>query len=194
VNAWEGFTPGRWVDDIDVRDFMQKNYTPYLGDSSFLKGPTEKTRKLWEMCRELLQAEFRKGGVLDVDARNPISITSHPAGYIDRDLETIVGLQTDAPLKRAINVYGGLRTSVKACRSYGYEPDPQMLDFFTRHRQTHNDAVFSVYTPEMKQARRVGIITGLPDSYGRGRVIGDIRRISLYGIDQLIQSKTRGFE
>lgn len=187
--AWEGFTPGRWADDIDVRDFIQKNYTPFYGDSSFLKGPTNKTMKLWNRCRELLKEEFENGGVLEVDAKNPISITSHPPGYIDRELETIVGLQTDTPLKRAINVYGGLKTSVKACRAYGYEPDPQMLDFFTKHRQTHNDAVFSVYTPEMKQARRVGIITGLPDSYGRGRIIGDCRRIALYGIDHLITAK-----
>lgn len=192
--AWEGFTPGRWADDIDVRDFIQKNYTPFYGDSSFLKGPTDKTMKLWNRCRKLLKEEFENGGVLEVDAKNPISITSHPPGYIDRELETIVGLQTDTPLKRAINVYGGLKTSVKACRAYGYEPDPQMLDFFTKHRQTHNDAVFSVYTPEMKQARRVGIITGLPDSYGRGRIIGDCRRIALYGIDHLITAKKQDLD
>ncbi len=187
--AWAGFQPGPWVDNIDVRDFLQKNYRPYAGDSSFLSGPSDKTSRLWNKCQELLRAEYRKGGVLDVDARNPITITSHPPAYIDRELETIVGLQTDQPLKRAINVFGGLNTSIKACQAYGYEPDTQMIDFFRKYRPTHNDGVFAVYTPEMKMARRVGIITGLPDSYGRGRIIGDYRRVSLYGVDRLKAGK-----
>jgi len=189
--AWEGFNPGRWMHDIDVRDFIQKNYTPYDGDSGFLAGPSETTQKLWDKCQELLREELEKGGVLAVDPNKPININSHPPGYIDRKLEKIVGLQTDTPLKRAINVYGGLRTTINACRAYGYEPDPQLVNFFAAHRRTHNDGVFTVYTPEMRLARRVGIITGLPDSYGRGRIIGDYRRVPLYGLDRLIKSKKR---
>ncbi|KUG05413.1 pyruvate formate-lyase [hydrocarbon metagenome] len=187
--AWAGFQPGSWVDKIDVKDFIQKNYCPYDGDSSFLSGPSDKTSSLWKKCQELLRAEYRRGGVLEVDARIPITITSHPPAYIDRELETIVGLQTDQPLKRAINVLGGLNTSIKACQAYGYEPDAQLVDFFRKYRPTHNDGVFAVYTPEMKLARRVGIITGLPDSYGRGRIIGDYRRVPLYGIDHLAAGK-----
>ncbi len=189
VSAWTGFQRGAWVDIIDVRDFIQNNYHPYNGDKSFLSGPSDKTSRLWKKCRELLKAEYRKGGVLEVDARMPITITSHPPGYIDRELETIVGLQTDQPLKRAINVFGGLNTSIKACQAYGYEPDAQLVDFFRKYRPTHNDGVFAVYTPEMRLARRVGIITGLPDSYGRGRIIGDYRRVPLYGIDRLTAGK-----
>ena len=189
MNQWKGFKPGRWIYDIDVRDFIQKNYTPYDGDDSFLVGPSAVTSKLWNKCQQLLRKELRKGGVLAVDAQTPIGINSHPPGYIDKDLEIIVGLQTDSPLKRAINVYGGLKTSVKASRAYGYEPDAKLVEFFTAHRRTHNDGVFSVYTPEMRLARRVGIITGLPDSYGRGRIIGDSRRVPLYGVDRLIESK-----
>jgi formate C-acetyltransferase len=189
LNQWKGFKPGRWIYDIDVRDFIQKNYTPYDGDDSFLVGPSAVTSKLWNKCQQLLRKELRKGGVLAVDAQTPIGINSHPPGYIDKDLEIIVGLQTDSPLKRAINVYGGLKTSVKASRAYGYEPDAKLVEFFTAHRRTHNDGVFSVYTPEMRLARRVGIITGLPDSYGRGRIIGDSRRVPLYGVDRLIESK-----
>jgi len=186
---WEGFKPGRWTEEIDVRDFIQANYKPYDGDASFLCPPTKRTRKLWDKCQELLQQERAKGGVLEVDPDTPITITSHPPGYIDKDLELIVGLQTDKPLKRAINIYGGLRNSVEACRAYGYEPSPELIDFFKKHRRTHNDGVFTVYTPEMRLARRVGIITGLPDAYGRGRVIADYRRVPLYGIDYLIKSR-----
>ncbi len=189
MNQWKGFKPGRWIYDIDVRDFIQKNYTPYDSDDSFLVGPSAVTSKLWNKCQQLLRKELQKGGVLAVDAQTPIGINSHPPGYIDKDLEIIVGLQTDSPLKRAINVYGGLKTSVKASRAYGYEPDAKLVEFFTAHRRTHNDGVFSVYTPEMRLARRVGIITGLPDSYGRGRIIGDSRRVPLYGVDRLIESK-----
>jgi len=175
--------------DIDVRDFIQSNYHPYEGDSSFLQGPTQRTRRLWQRCQDLLVQEYRNNGVLKVDPATPIHITSHPPGYIDRELETIVGLQTDEPLKRAINVYGGLRMAVRACQAYGYEPDPHLVEFFRQHRRTHNDGVYAAYTPEMRLARRVGIITGLPDSYGRGRVIGDYRRVALYGVDRLIAAK-----
>ncbi|MDD4627480.1 MAG: pyruvate formate lyase family protein, partial [Syntrophomonas sp.] len=175
--------------EIDVRDFMQKNYSPYNGDSGFLTGPGEKTSLLWRKCQDLLQKERESQGVLLVDADTPISINSHPPGYIDRELEKIVGLQTDKALKRAINIYGGLRTTLNACRAYGYEPDKKLLEFFEKHRRTHNDGVFAVYTPEMRLARKVGIITGLPDSYGRGRIIGDCRRVTLYGVDFLIKAK-----
>ncbi|SHH05213.1 formate C-acetyltransferase [Thermosyntropha lipolytica DSM 11003] len=191
MQEWRSFRPGKWMEEIDVRDFIQKNYTPYDGDSSFLQGKTERTARLWNKCQELLKAEFKKGGVLKVDPETPITITSHAPGYIDKDLEIIVGLQTDEPLKRAMNLYGGLRMAVKACRAYGYEPAPDIIDFFAQHRTTHNDGVFSVYTPAMRLARRVGIITGLPDSYGRGRIIGDYRRVPLYGVDWLIEHKKK---
>jgi formate C-acetyltransferase len=186
---WQDFIPGRWMSKIDVRDFIQRNYHPYDGDDSFLSDPSARTCKLWDKCQELLRQERSRGGVLEVDANTPITINSHPPGYIDRDLELIVGLQTDSPLKRAINIYGGLRTSVRACRAYGVEPPSGLIDFFQKHRRTHNDGVFTVYTSEMRLARRVGIITGLPDSYGRGRIIADYRRVPLYGIDYLIQAK-----
>lgn len=189
MEAWRSFKPGRWMYDIDVRDFIQSNYSPYEGDSSFLQGPTHRTRRLWQRCQELLRQEYLNNGVLKVDPVTPIHITSHPPGYIDRELETIVGLQTDEPLKRAINVYGGLRMAIRACQAYGYEPDRKLVEFFRQHRRTHNDGVYAAYTPEMRLARRVGIITGLPDSYGRGRVIGDYRRVALYGIDRLIAAK-----
>lgn len=194
MEAWQDFIPGRWMQEVNVRDFIQKNYKPYDGDSSFLAAPTEKTRDLWSRCRELLNLEHARAGVLDVDPNTPITITSHAPGYIDKEQEIIVGLQTDAPLKRGINVYGGLRTAVNACKAFGRDPDPQMVNFFKLHRRTHNDGVFAVYTPEMKTARRVGIITGLPDSYGRGRIIGDYRRVPLYGADLLIRAKERDLE
>ncbi len=186
---WQDFEPGRWMCEIDVRDFIQRNYHPYDGDDSFLSGPSARTRSLWDKCQELLRRERSRNGVLEVDADIPITINSHPPGYIDRDLELIVGLQTDSPLKRAINIYGGLRTSIRACRAYGVEPPSSLIDFFEKHRRTHNDGVFTVYTPEMRLARRVGIITGLPDSYGRGRIIADYRRVPLYGINYLIRTK-----
>ncbi|MDD4172131.1 MAG: formate C-acetyltransferase, partial [Syntrophomonas sp.] len=170
-------------------DFIQRNYTHYDGDHQFLAEPSPTTRQLWSECQQLLLQEHNKGGVWAVDPHIPITITSHEPGYIDRTLEKIVGLQTDEPLKRGINLYGGLKTTVKACQAYGYVMDNRWQDFFTVHRRTHNDGVFSVYTPEMKTARRVGIITGLPDSYGRGRIIGDYRRAALYGVDFLIASK-----
>ncbi|HZJ84143.1 MAG TPA: formate C-acetyltransferase [Syntrophomonadaceae bacterium] len=187
--AWQNFHGGKWTHDINVRDFIQKNYLPYSGDANFLAGPSNRTQGLWQKCQDLLKAELHNDGVLSVDPDTPINITSHPPGYIDKDLELIVGLQTDQPLKRAINIYGGLRHSKTACRAYGYELNPQLETFFKKHRRTHNDGVFAAYTPEMKLARKVGIITGLPDSYGRGRIIGDYRRISLYGVDLLIAGK-----
>ena len=192
--ASSGFEPGPWVDSIEVRDFIQKNYQAYDGDSSFLAGPSEQTSRLWKKCQVLLRAEYQNGGVLAVDASNPITINSHSPGYIDLELEIIVGLQTDQPLKRAINVFGGLKPSIKACHAYGYEPDEEVVDFFRRYRPTHNDGVFAVYTPEMRLARRVGIITGLLDSYGRGRIIGDYRRVPLYGIDRLLAAKQKDLD
>ena len=191
MEAWRGFVPGHWMQEVNVRDFIQKNYTPYDGDAIFLAGPTAATCQLWDKCKVLLRTEHDKGGVADIDPHIPITITSHSPGYIDRKLEKIVGLQTDEPLKRGINIYGGLNTTVKACQAYGYELDHRLQEFFTLHRRTHNDGVFSVYTPEMKTARRVGIITGLPDSYGRGRIIGDYRRVALYGVDFLIAGKVQ---
>lgn len=189
VQAWRNFQPGRWIQEIDVRDFIQKNYSPYDGDETFLSDCSEKTKHLWQICRELLTRERESGGVLSVDPDIPLNITSHPPGYIDRDLEVIVGLQTAAPLERGIQVYGGLRHAIRACEAYGYELNPTIRDFFEKHRRTHNEGVFTAYTPEMKLARKAGIITGLPDSYGRGRIIGDYRRVSLYGVNRLIEAK-----
>lgn len=189
MQAWTTFIPGRWMHEINVRDFIQKNYTPYNGDGSFLVLPTDDTQRLWEECRDLLRRERDAGGVLKVDPGTPIGITSHRSGYINRRLEKVVGLQTDQPLQRGVNVFGGLNTTIKACEAYGYELDPRVKDIFTTYRRTHNEGVFAVYTPEIRTARRVGIITGLPDSYGRGRIIGDYRRVALYGADRLIQEK-----
>lgn len=189
MQAWDSFVSGRWLSDVDVRDFIHRNYLPYDGDDSFLAPASEKTRSLWSKCQGLIKEERQHGGVLAVDASNPLQINSHSPGYIDRGLESIFGLQTDAPLKRGINIYGGLRTTMKACQAYGYEIPSDLTDFFARHRPTHNDGVFAVYTPEMKLARKAGIITGLPDSYGRGRIIGDYRRVPLYGIESLIRHK-----
>lgn len=189
LEAWHGFVPGHWMQEINLRDFIQKNYTPYDGDQTFLAEPSPTTRELWAKCQALLQQEHNKGGVLEIDPHTAITITSHCPGFVDKDLEKIVGLQTDEPLKRAVNIYGGLNTTVKACEAYGYEMDSRLREFFTIHRRTHNDGVFAVYTPEMKTARRLGIITGLPDAYGRGRIIGDYRRVALYGVDFLIEAK-----
>ena len=189
MEAWRGFVPGHWMQEVNVRDFIQKNYIPYDGDEIFLAEPTAVTRRLWDKCQVLLRIEHEKGGITKVDPHMPITITSHCPGYIDKNLEKIVGLQTDEPLKRGINMYGGLNTTIKACQAYGYEMDSSLQEFFSVHRRTHNDGVFSVYTPEMKTARRVGIITGLPDSYGRGRIIGDYRRVPLYGVNFLIAGK-----
>lgn len=183
------FVGGKWQSEINVRDFIQKNYTPYDGDSEFLAGPTEATTKLWDMCCELTKEEIAKGGVLDLDTKIVSTINSHGAGYLDKDLEQIVGFQTDKPFKRSLQPFGGIRMAETACKSYGYKVDEEVSEIFTKYRKTHNQGVFDCYTPEMKAARHSGIITGLPDAYGRGRIIGDYRRIALYGIDRLIEDK-----
>ncbi|MDY4413183.1 MAG: formate C-acetyltransferase [Ruminococcus sp.] len=189
VEAWNGFTPGHWVDNIDVRDFIQKNYTPYDGDASFLAEPTDATKTLWNKVLDLMKQEREAGGVLDMDTKVVSSLVSHGAGYIEKDLEQIVGLQTDKPFKRALMPYGGLNMAVKACSDNGYEVDDEIKHIFTEYRKTHNQGVFDVYTPEMRAARSNKILTGLPDAYGRGRIIGDYRRVALYGVDRLIQDK-----
>ncbi len=189
---WNGFEGRLWKQEINVRDFIQKNYTPYDGDESFLAGPTEATDKLWGRLKELQKEERAKGGVLDMDTDVVSSLTSHPAGYIDenlKDLEKVVGLQTDKPLKRAFMPYGGIRMAEEACKTYGYEPSPELHRIFTEYSRTHNDGVFSAYTEQMKLVRHTHVITGLPDTYGRGRIVGDYRRVALYGIDHLIECK-----
>ena len=191
-DQWEGFEGRLWKEQIDVRDFIQKNYTPYDGDESFLEGPTEATDKLWGAVQKLQKEERAKGGVLDMDTDIVASITSHEAGYIDpelKSLEKIVGLQTDKPLKRAFMPYGGIQMAEKALTEYGYTPNPELHKIFTVYHKTHNQAVFDVYTPEMRAVRKNKIITGLPDTYGRGRIVGDYRRVALYGIDHLIACK-----
>ena len=191
-DQWEGFEGRLWKEQIDVRDFIQKNYTPYDGDESFLEGPTEATDKLWDAVQKLQKEERAKGGVLDMDTDIVASITSHEAGYIDpelKSLEKIVGLQTDKPLKRAFMPYGGIQMAEKALTEYGYTPNPELHKIFTVYHKTHNQAVFDVYTPEMRAVRKNKIITGLPDTYGRGRIVGDYRRVALYGIDHLIACK-----
>ena len=188
--AWNGFVGGNWQRAVDVRDFIQKNYIPYDGDDSFLAGPTEATTKLWADVMDLFAQETANGGVLDMDTKQVSTITSHEAGYIDKPLEQIVGLQTDKPLKRALMVDGGIRMAMAACKAYGYEVDPEIVDFYTYRRKTHNAGVFDVYTEDMRKCRHSHIITGLPDAYGRGRIIGDYRRIALYGVDTLIADKT----
>lgn len=190
--AWEDFEDGNWTKEVDVRDFIQKNYTPYEGDESFLVGPTERTTKLWDDVMALMLKEREQGGVLDMDTKVVTGILSHPAGYIDAEhpeRETIVGLQTDKPLKRALHVNGGIRIACQAASQHGYEVDPEIVDFYTNKRKTHNAGVFDVYKPEMRACRSAHIITGLPDGYGRGRIIGDYRRVALYGVDALIKDK-----
>ncbi len=187
------FIGGKWEQEINVRDFIQRNYTLYEGDAEFLAGPTEATLKLWNRCIELSKQEREKGGVIDMDTAVVSTITSHQAGYIDQNLETIVGLQTDAPLKRSMQPFGGIRMAESACKAYGYQVDPKVSEIFSKFRKTHNQGVFDVYTPEMKAARHSAIITGLPDAYGRGRIIGDYRRVALYGIDRLIADKKEQF-
>jgi len=187
--AWQSFVPGRWTNAIDVRDFVQKNYKPYEGDAAFLAGPAQSTLKLWEKLQVLMKEE-RANGILDADTRIISTIDAHAPGYIDRDLERIVGLQTEKPLKRAIMPYGGIRIVKSALEAYGYTPDPATMEIFDKRiRKTHNDGVFDTYTEAMKAARRSGVITGLPDAYGRGRIIGDYRRVALYGVDRLIEAK-----
>jgi len=186
---WAGFKLGRWSSSINVRDFIQNNYTPYDGDSSFLAAPTETTKALWQEVLDLFKKEREAGGVLDMDTKIVSTITSHGAGYINKDLEKIVGLQTDKPLKRSLQPFGGIRMAQNACRENGYEVDPEVVEIFTKYRKTHNQGVFDAYTPEMRMARKSAIITGLPDAYGRGRIIGDYRRVALYGVDRLIEDK-----
>ena len=187
---WKSFNPGNWTKEVNVREFIQMNYTPYKGDESFLVGPTEKTKKLWAEILQLFDKE-RQAGVLDAETSLPSGITVYDAGYINKELETIVGIQTDAPLKRAIMPRGGIRVVKNALEAYGFELDPNTFETFTKHRKSHNDGVFDVYTPEMKLARHSGIISGLPDAYGRGRIIGDYRRVALYGVDFLIAGKKK---
>ena len=192
-DEWNGFTGGDWEDEIDVRDFIQKNYTPYTGDDSFLANATETTKKLWEEVLNLYKKETENGGVLAISDDIASTITSHDAGYIDKDLEKIVGLQTDAPLKRAIMPNGGIRIVEKSCEAYGKKVSDEIENIYHNYRRTHNDGVFSVYTPEIRAARSSHIITGLPDGYGRGRIIGDYRRVALYGVDYLIEEKKQVF-
>ena len=187
--AWRGFAPGTWQSQVDVRDFIQRNYTPYEGDGAFLQGATERTRGMWETLQPLL-AQEREKGILDV-SQIPSGIVAHGPGYIDKEHEIIVGLQTDAPLKRAIMPFGGWRVVAASLESYGYTPDPAIAEIFTKYRKTHNDGVFDAYTRDIRNARSSGIVTGLPDAYGRGRIIGDYRRVALYGVDFLIADKER---
>ncbi|MDY3016797.1 MAG: formate C-acetyltransferase [Blautia sp.] len=186
---WASFKGGVWEKEINVRDFIQKNYTPYEGDETFLEGPTKATNELWEQVMELTEEERNKGGVLDMDTHIISTITSHGPGYLNKDKEKIVGFQTDKPFKRALQPNGGIRMAIKACEDNGYHVDPEIVDFYTKYRKTHNDGVFDVYSPEMRACRSSHIITGLPDAYGRGRIIGDYRRVALYGVDRLIEDK-----
>ena len=194
---WAGFEGRNWKSSVDVRDFIQENYTPYEGDESFLEGPTEATDKLWGRLQELQKEERAKGGVLDMETEVVSGLTAYGPGYIDesmKDLEQVVGLQTDKPLKRAFMPYGGIKMAEQACTTYGYQPSEKLHEIFTKYHKTHNQGVFDIYTPEMKKARHNKIITGLPDTYGRGRIVGDYRRVALYGIDFLIERKQYDFE
>ncbi|MDE6557953.1 MAG: formate acetyltransferase, partial [Clostridia bacterium] len=192
---WEGFTAGKWSDDeVNVRDFIQHNYTPYEGDGAFLEGPTDATQKLWKEVLKLSEEERKAGGVLKADTKVVSTLTSHSAGYIDKKLEKIVGLQTDEPFKRGLQPFGGIKMSEQALNMYGYELDQQIKYIFTHYRKTHNDGVYDAYTPEMRRARTAHILTGLPDTYGRGRIVGDYRRVALYGVDYLIKHKQRDKE
>ena len=186
---WNGFNHGIWEKEINVRDFIQRNYTPYDGDDEFLAGPTNATKELWDQVMDLSKKELDAGGVLDMDTKIISTITSHGPGYLDKEKETIVGFQTDKPFKRALQPNGGIRMAMKACSDHGYEVDPEICEFYTSHRKTHNQGVFDAYTPEMRACRSSHIITGLPDAYGRGRIIGDYRRVALYGVNRLIEDK-----
>ena len=190
---WRSFKGSHWTGDVNVRDFIQNNYTQYDGDQSFLEGPTDATDKLWEEVQKLQKQERAQNGVLDMETKVVSGVTAYGAAYIDKSLEKIVGLQTDKPLKRAFMPYGGIKMAEEACTTYGYTPDPELHKIFTEYHKTHNQAVFDAYTPEMKKARHNKIITGLPDTYGRGRIVGDYRRVALYGIDFLIAQKKEDF-
>ena len=187
-DSWRGFEPGDWSSSINVRDFIVRNVTPYSGDEKFLAPASQRTKAVWAKLQPYF-ADERKKGVLAVDAKNPSTLLAHEAGYIDRDNEIIVGLQTDQPFKRAIFPYGGLRMVESGLKAAGFEPDAKVHEAFTKYRKSHNDGVFDAYTPEIMNCRRSGIITGLPDSYGRGRIIGDYRRVALYGTDRLLEVK-----
>ena len=187
--SWKGFEGGTWKKEVNVRSFIKHNFTPYDGDESFLVGPTQDTLDLWEQVMDLTKQEREAGGVLDMDTRVISTITSHGPGYLNKDKEKIVGFQTEKPFKRSLQPYGGIRMAEKACLDNGYKVDPEISEFFTTHRKTHNAGVFDVYTPEMRACRSSHVITGLPDAYGRGRIIGDYRRVALYGIDRLVEDK-----
>ena len=193
MEQWNGFKGKVWKDEIDVRDFIQENYELYEGDDSFLEGPTEATTALWDQVMDLNNKEREAGGVLDMDTKTVSTITSHGPGYLNKDLETVVGFQTDKPFKRSLQPFGGIRMSEKSAEAYGYEIDEEVSHIFTDYRKTHNQGVFDVYTPEIRAARRSGVITGLPDAYGRGRIIGDYRRVALYGVDRLMEEKVKDF-
>ncbi|WP_338469301.1 formate C-acetyltransferase [Niallia sp. XMNu-256] len=194
MEQWKCFTNGVWQKEVNVRDFILKNFTPYTGDEKFLEGPTEATTKLWDQVMDLSKREREAGGVLDADTKIVSSITSHGPGYLDKELEQIVGFQTDKPFKRSLMPFGGIRMAKTALESYGFELDKEVEHTFTEYRKTHNQGVFDVYTPEMRAARSAGVITGLPDAYGRGRIIGDYRRVALYGVDFLMQEKLREYQ
>lgn len=194
MKHWNGFIHGRWQNEVDVRDFIMQNYTLYEGDESFLAPPTFATKKLWKQVMDLSKAERENGGVLDMDTKTVSTITSHGPGFLEKELETIVGFQTDKPFKRSLQPFGGIRMAANSLDSYGYTIDPETEEIFTKYRKTHNQGVFDVYTDEMKAARRAGIITGLPDAYGRGRIIGDYRRVALYGVDFLIEEKKKDLQ
>ena len=194
---WKGFKGRIWKEEVNTRDFIQNNYKPYDGDASFLAGPTEATNKLWGKLQELQKEERAKGGVLDMETHIVSGLTAYGPGYIDeslKDLEKVVGLQTDKPLKRAFMPFGGIKMAEQACETYGYTPDPQLHKIFTEYHKTHNQGVFDVYTPDIRKARRNKVITGLPDTYGRGRIVGDYRRVALYGINFLVEEKMKDLE
>ncbi|ARK30489.1 formate C-acetyltransferase [Halalkalibacter krulwichiae] len=194
TDYWRTFKKGKWQHLVDVRDFIQQNYTLYTGDESFLVGPTESSSELWGQIMDLTKKERENGGVLDMDTEIVSSIISHEPGYLNKELETVVGLQTDEPFKRSLQPYGGIRMAIDSCKSYGYEVDPEVIETFTNYRKTHNQGVFDAYTSEMRLARKAGIVTGLPDAYGRGRIIGDYRRVALYGVNYLIEEKKKDLE
>jgi formate C-acetyltransferase len=187
--GWRNFTKGTWTKSVDVNDFLVRNLSPYYGDEAFLAGATQNTKELWDIVSDLTKKERDNGGVLDVDVNTPATIVSHQPGYLDQSKEQIVGVQTDAPFKRSIQPFGGIRMMIDACEAYGFEMPQGVIDIFTNIRKTHNQGVFDAYTSEMRAARKAGIITGLPDAYGRGRIIGDYRRVALYGVDFLIRNK-----
>ena len=191
MEQWNGFKTGAWTDEVNVRDFILKNFTEYTGNENFLAAPTDATKKLWDQVMELTEKERQAGGVLDADTKVVSTITSHGPGYLNKNLEQIVGFQTDKPFKRSLMPFGGIRMAKDALKTNGYELDPEVEHIFTEYRKTHNQGVFDVYTPEMRAARHAGIITGLPDAYGRGRIIGDYRRVALYGVDFLMQEKLK---